>query len=105
MAIDNKEVLHLAELSRLDLSPDEVHQFGQEIPEILSYVGKLQSVDTKETAPLTNISGQNATLREDVALPAGEAVKTALVDAFPEKIGPLLRVKSVFADRGSENKI
>lgn len=99
MEFSREEVLKLANLARLELTEAEITKYQEEIPEILEYVGKLSEVDTSEVAPMTGGVTYPAALRPDEAHVTSEAQRRALIDAFPEKAGDLLKVKAVFAAR------
>jgi aspartyl-tRNA(Asn)/glutamyl-tRNA(Gln) amidotransferase subunit C len=65
MKITPEEVLHVANLARLHLSPDEVEAITNQLDEILTYVAKLNELDTQGITPTTHaISIVNA-FRED----------------------------------------
>lgn len=53
MKISRDEVLRVAELAHLDLSPEEVDLYGGQLDEILSYIGKLQELDVTGVEPMT----------------------------------------------------
>ncbi len=50
--MNKKEIEHLARLSELKFSDEELSKFEKQFDEILNLVSKLQSVDTKGTEPL-----------------------------------------------------
>jgi len=64
--LSSDQVRHIAKLARLTLSDAEVKKFCTELTSILSYVERLQSVDTKGVEPLKNVTGQQNAWREDV---------------------------------------
>lgn len=104
MELSKEEILHLANLAKLDLTPDEVAKFAKEIPDILTYVGALSEVNTEGVEPMTNAAAAVSPLREDVPVPAPLTERRAATGQFPDTLGALLRVKSVFAHRNSEAK-
>jgi aspartyl-tRNA(Asn)/glutamyl-tRNA(Gln) amidotransferase subunit C len=53
MKISREDVLRVAELAHLDLSPEEVELYGSQLDEILSYIGKLQELDVTNIEPMT----------------------------------------------------
>ena len=63
--IDEAQVHHIATLSRLELSDEEVAEFSEQLSAILAYVEQLNQVDTdgvEPTAhplPLRNVFGQD----------------------------------------------
>ncbi len=67
MALSREEVLHVAELARLSLSPEEIELFTVQLNEILEYVEKLQELDTSGVAPLAHVIPLCNVFREDQA--------------------------------------
>jgi aspartyl-tRNA(Asn)/glutamyl-tRNA(Gln) amidotransferase subunit C len=65
MAISKEDIIHIAELSRLQLTPAEVEKFGDQLGSILDYVGQLSEVDTKKVEPTAQVSGLVDVLRVD----------------------------------------
>ena len=52
--ISREEVAHLAMLSRLALSEDELKQFATQIDEIIGAVSAVQQVDTEGVEPMSH---------------------------------------------------
>ncbi len=78
MALTREEVLHVAELARLSLSPKEIELFTLQLNEILEYVEKLQELDTSGVAPLAHVIPLSNVFREDQVrecLPLNEALQ------------------------------
>ena len=50
MAISREEVEHLAELSRIQLRPEELAKYQGELSSILDYVGQLKKADVKKAS-------------------------------------------------------
>ena len=65
MALTREEVLHVAELARLSLGPEEVELFTRQLNDILAYVEKLQELDTSGVAPLAQVIPIFNVFRED----------------------------------------
>jgi len=57
MSITREEIKHIAELSRLELSEEEIIKFGGQLDSILKYVSQLKEVDTKKVEPTAQVSG------------------------------------------------
>lgn len=55
MALSCEEVLHVAELARLSLKPEEIELFTRQLNDILAYVGKLQELPTEGVPPLAHV--------------------------------------------------
>ncbi len=80
MALSREEVLHVAELARLSLGPEEVELFTRQLNDILAYVEKLQELDTTAVTPLAHVIPIFNAFREDevrAGLPPDEALKNA----------------------------
>lgn len=69
MALTPKEVLHVAELARLTLNPEEVDLFTRQLNDILNYVEKLQEVETAGVPPLAHPVPIFNVFREDEVAP------------------------------------
>ena len=68
MKITEQEVSHVANLARLNMSKEEVGEMTRQLDDILSYVAKLNELDTGSIVPTTHaISIVNA-FREEIAL-------------------------------------
>lgn len=63
--LSTDEVRHIAKLARLTLDDGEVEKFTTELTSVLTYIDRLQSVDTKGVEPLESITGLRNCWRED----------------------------------------
>lgn len=70
MKLTREEVLHIAELARLGLSPAEVERFQAELSDILTYAERLQQVDLSTISPAARVQSIQNVLRDDVVLPS-----------------------------------
>ena len=90
MGISREEVLHVAELARLDLTDDEVERLREQLGAILEAVGKVAELDladvpaTSHPLDLVNVWADDEP-RESLPLDA------ALANA-PERDGDFFRV-------------
>ncbi len=93
MAITEDEVRYVAHLSRLALSEEEVDTFGRQLDDIISYVEKLNELDTSDVEPMIHAADQKNVFREDRA---GESLrrKEALQNA-PEKAEGCFKVPRI----------
>lgn len=92
--LDNKQIDHLAKLSRLALSSEEKEKFADELSAILGFVEKLKEVDTDGVSPTSHAGGLVNAMRADEMLPDENPQR--LVDAAPAKKDNLVKVKAVF---------
>lgn len=64
--ISRDEVAHLAKLSRLALSEEELAQFAEQIDDIIDNVKAVQQVDVDGVEPMSHPHNIRTTMREDV---------------------------------------
>lgn len=65
MKITREEVLHVADLARLDVDEAQLDKFAEQIGTILAYVDTLKSVDTKGVTPTSHAISMTNAFRED----------------------------------------
>lgn len=96
MKIHREDVLHVAELAHLDLSEEEIQMYCQQLDAILSYVDKLNELDTAGVEPMAQSlasSTDNAALRDDS--PEGANLGDAVLTQAPDPAKPYFRVPKV----------
>lgn len=64
--ISRDEVAHLAKLSRLALSEEELKEFATQIDGIIGYVSDVQQVDASGVEPMSHPHSIQTSMREDV---------------------------------------
>jgi aspartyl-tRNA(Asn)/glutamyl-tRNA(Gln) amidotransferase subunit C len=80
MSLTRKEVEHIADLARLDLSETEKQKYQEQLSAILDYAARLQQLDMSGIPPTSSVLPLHSTLREDVAaasLPRQETLANA----------------------------
>ncbi len=93
MPVSIKDVEHIAELARLKFSEEELQSFTEQMNEILTYVEKLNELDTENVEPLSHPVESNNVFREDEvkkSVSTEEALKNA-----PEKDEQFFKVPKV----------
>ena len=65
MKITKEEILHVADLARLDLDAEAIDAFAGQIGEILQYVDTLNEVDTQGIRPTSHAIFLTNAFRED----------------------------------------
>jgi aspartyl-tRNA(Asn)/glutamyl-tRNA(Gln) amidotransferase subunit C len=65
MALTRDDVLHVAELARLSLRPEEIALLTRQLNDILAYVEQLQQLDTQGVSPLAHVVSIANAFRED----------------------------------------
>jgi aspartyl-tRNA(Asn)/glutamyl-tRNA(Gln) amidotransferase subunit C len=80
MKITLREVEHVAELARLEVSSEEKDELTQQMNRILVYMEKLNELDTTDVAPTSHVVDLTNAFREDVvqaSLPRSESLNNA----------------------------
>jgi len=67
MSVTKKDVEYIAELARLQLSPQEIESLSEDMNKILGYIDLLNELDTENTEPLEHVIELDSRLREDEA--------------------------------------
>ena len=97
MAVTKKEVEKIAELARLKFTDQELENFTPQMNEILSYMDKLNELDTENVKPLSHPVEQSNVFRED-EMKASIATDEALKNA-PSKDEHHFKVPKVIGDK------
>ena len=98
MKITREEVLRVAELAHLELTPAEIELYRGQLDEILDYIGKLEKLDVSNVEPMAQVlfagaPGEQTELRDDVVLPCD--VADAVLAQAPDAAKPFFRVPKV----------
>ena len=77
MKINREDVIRVAELAHLGLTPEEVDKYRDQLDSILTYVEKLNELDLVHVEPMAQVlyagSDRHPELREDTLLPCDAA--------------------------------
>lgn len=60
-----EEIIKIAELARIELHPEEVEKFRQELSDVLDYVEDLKQVDTESLDIVSSVTGLENVQRQD----------------------------------------
>jgi aspartyl-tRNA(Asn)/glutamyl-tRNA(Gln) amidotransferase subunit C len=94
-SLSREEVLRIAGLARLELTPEEVDLFGRQLAHILEYVEQIRGLDTSGVPPTSHVLNQPIERPDEPrgTLPRQEALANA-PDAAPQ--AGLFKVPRVF---------
>ena len=81
MKIEENDIIKVAKLARLDLSPEEKDEFSKQLSGIIEYVEKINELDTSTVEAADHIVELNNVFRKDV-------VKKSIERHELEKIAP-----------------
>ena len=65
MPIDKNQVKKVAKLSRISLEDNKIDSLSRDLDSILTFVEKLNELDTSKTEPLTSVAETTLKLRKD----------------------------------------
>lgn len=97
MQIDKQTITKLSNLSKLKFSEQEEEEIINDLSQIVTFVEKLQEIDTENVAPLIYISEEKNVVRKDVVeqtLTHEEALMNA-----PKKDSDYFRAPKVIAQK------
>lgn len=94
--IDEAQVRRVAQLSRLELSEEEVSQFSTQLSAIVEYIEKLNELDTENVEPLAHCLPVYNVFREDVPRPS-LSNEDALANA-PQRENEYFKVPKILDD-------
>lgn len=94
MPLSRDDVKRLADLARIRLSDDEMKRAEKELDSVLTYVDRLQRVDTDGVEPHT--PPVRSDWRKDVALPCDGVAREQILANFPARKADLLQTPGVF---------
>jgi aspartyl-tRNA(Asn)/glutamyl-tRNA(Gln) amidotransferase subunit C len=103
MKISREDVLRVAELAYLELTPEEIETYQGQLDGILTYIEKLNELDLSSVEPMAQglfkqpeaagAADAHPELREDVLCPAD--VSSAILAQAPDAAAPFFRVPKV----------
>jgi aspartyl-tRNA(Asn)/glutamyl-tRNA(Gln) amidotransferase subunit C len=96
MKISKEDVLKVATLANLELSDAEVDSYRGHLDDILTYIDKLNELDTSGVEPLTQVvaaAEDDSALREDVVVRAD--IISEVLEGAPDPEAPYFRVPKV----------
>jgi aspartyl-tRNA(Asn)/glutamyl-tRNA(Gln) amidotransferase subunit C len=70
MPLSKEEVLHIAQLARLQLNPEEVELIARQMNDILIYMEQLNGLDTAGVDPTSHALHVSNAFREDRVQPS-----------------------------------
>jgi aspartyl-tRNA(Asn)/glutamyl-tRNA(Gln) amidotransferase subunit C len=95
MKLDKKDIEHIANLARLDLSEAETEKFQTQLSGILDYIEQLKEVDTNGIELTAQVTGLVNAWREDEVDNWPDHERQAAVNEAPCVEDGLVKVKRV----------
>ncbi len=83
MKITEKEAAHIAELARLELTPEEKKLYAGQLAGIFGWMEELNKADTAAVPPAANVPGLGNATREDTPVVFGD--REAILKNAPDR--------------------
>ena len=83
MSIDKDTVKHISKLARISLDDKKVNSLSKNLSSIISFIEKLNELNTDKTVPLTSIIESSLSSRKDE--PKQEKIRDQILKNSPEK--------------------
>lgn len=93
--LDKNTIKYLADLSRIEVTPEEEDSLLKDLKKILVYVEQLNEVDTSQVAPCTYVTKSltQTPLREDAV--QAHLARDVFLKGAPSQISGMVRVPPV----------
>jgi aspartyl-tRNA(Asn)/glutamyl-tRNA(Gln) amidotransferase subunit C len=82
VAVTREEVMYIARLAHLELTPEEIERFTPQLNRVLEHVAELAEVDVGDVTPVGGVSEWTAPLRDDVVQKDALAFPPQMLSAF-----------------------
>lgn len=92
--ISREDVMHLATLSNLQLSDDEIASLQNDLGGILNYINQLSELDTSGVEPTYQVTDLENVGREDIVMQP-QADRDALLSLAPKQKNEQIEVPKV----------
>lgn len=93
--ITREEVIHLAELSRLQLSAEEIDSLQEDITNILKYVEQLNELDTSDVEPTYQVGTELKNVGQDDSVVDYGVSREQLLELAPKARDNQVEVQKV----------
>ena len=97
MSVTIKDVEHVAKLARLEFNNAEKEKFTHQLNDILSYVEKLNEIDTSNVEPLSQVIESNNVFRKDETRPSSP--REDMLKNAPDHSEQFFKVPKVIGER------
>jgi aspartyl-tRNA(Asn)/glutamyl-tRNA(Gln) amidotransferase subunit C len=92
--LNKNDILALAKLCKIRLTKNEIEKFQTELPKILNYVQKLNTVDTSGVEPTNQVTGLKNVMRVDETMDYNTD-RNELLSNAPSSTDGYIKVKKV----------
>lgn len=94
--LSRNEVKHIALLSRIGVSDEEVERYRQDLSAAIDWFAELKAVVTADVEPIGHITGVTNTAASDQIQPPAPQERTQILKNMPGTKDGYTKVRSVF---------
>ena len=95
MKLNKNDIKHIARLARLDLTEEEMAEYGEQLSSVLGYIDQLKEVDTSGVEPTAQVTGFVNGFRDDEVKNWDETERDRSLNQAPEIEDNQVKVKRV----------
>jgi len=92
--IDKQQIEHIAKLARIELTEEEKEKFTKELSSVLDYVNQLNKVDTSKIEGISQVTGLENIIREDMEDKIRDK-RYKLLNEAPKRKGDYIQVPKI----------
>ncbi len=93
MPIDPKSIEHIAKLARIDLDEGELEYFSSQLSKIVSYIAKINQLESKDAPDAFSPHGHTNVYRDDKVIKFDN--REGLVKIFPAREEGFIKIPKV----------
>lgn len=98
MSLTRQDVIHIAELAKLELSEAEIERMTGQLSAILDYAERLNQLDTDAIAPTASVIPNQNIMRPDVVTPSLSREQVLQNAPDTDANREFLRVRAILED-------
>lgn len=91
--VDKKQVEYVANLARIEISPDKVEYLSEQLSKILGYIDKLKELDVGNIEPMRGLHCDVNIFREDQSVTSD--LKEDILKNSPSREGDYFKIPKV----------
>lgn len=94
--LSKKDIIHIAKLANLKLSPAEIEKFRRQLSEVIGYINKLNELETGGIDPVTQTTGLVNVSQEDAVETSRLLTQEKVLRNVSFKKNGLIKIKAIF---------
>ncbi len=100
--LSKNDVLHVAKLAKLQITPAEEKKFQKQLSEVVDYIGELNEVNTEGVEATSQTTGLTDVLRNDKVTPGEVLSQEEVLSGTEEAYNGYFKVAALLKERGEK---